>query len=669
MSRSSPQANCLRMLAIDAVQKARSGHPGMPMGMADIAATLWMDFLKHNPCHPNWINRDRFVLSNGHGSMLQYALLHLTGYDVSIDDLKSFRTLHSKTPGHPEWGMTPGVETTTGPLGQGLANAVGMALAEKMLAAQFNRPGYDIIDHYTYVFAGDGCLMEGVSHEACAFAGTHELSKLIVFYDDNGISIDGEVSPWFSEHVAGRFQAYHWHVLDAVDGHDPKAIHAAIVAAKNDPRPSLIACKTTIGWGSPNLAGSEKSHGAPLGDDEIAQVRETLAWPHAPFEVPDVVYALWDAKLKGQDEEAAWQAKWLDYQQAFPDLSSDLSRRMAGQLPASWGDMAEKWLKNAENCPDMATRQSSLAWLNQAAKDVPELLGGSADLSGSNGTLWQGAVPVTAEQPRGRYLRYGVREFGMTAMMNGLALHGGFIPYGGTFLVFSDYARNAVRLAALMGIRVIMVYTHDSVALGEDGPTHQPIEHLASLRTIPKLMVWRPADAVEVAAAWIEAMSYQGPSALVLSRQTVPTLKHADTSEVALGGYTIYGDAESSDIALIATGSEVSLAIEAAKQLQQQSRPVHVVSMPCVKRFLSQPLAYQRQVLPESGCVRLAIEAGVSDTWWRFVSHPSHIIGIDEFGVSATGEAAMAHFGFSVSHLVDRVNQVCENQLSLNEQE
>ena len=660
------QANCLRALTMDAVQHANSGHPGMPMGMADIATVLWQKHLCHNPSDPKWINRDRFILSNGHGSMLQYALLHLSGYDLSINDLRNFRQLHSKTPGHPEFGHTPGVETTTGPLGQGLANGVGMALAERMLANQFNQPDHTIIDHFTYVFAGDGCLMEGVSHEASALAGTWALGKLIVFYDDNNISIDGEVSPWFNENVAQRYLAYGWHVIESIDGHDPEAINMAIEQAKQDSRPSLLCCKTIIGWGSPNVAGSAKSHGAPLGEEEIKRVRQAINWSHPPFVIPNELYNSWDAKQRGQTKQHAWQVRYNHYRQTHPELANELERRTRGDLPENFEKIQAHWLQSAAQLKAMATRQSSKAWLEQAQADLPELIGGSADLSGSNGTLWKNASIQSPNNPTGRYIHYGVREFGMTAIINGIALYGGFVPYGGTFLVFSDYARNAIRLAALMKLRAIMVYTHDSVALGEDGPTHQPIEHLVALRAIPNLKVWRPADAVETAAAWIAALQYQGPSALVLTRQTLPNLNIKHTANIQRGAHVVYASGQRCDAVVIATGSEVQLAVQAAEQLAEQSIQVQVVSMPCVKQFLKQDKTYQDQILRPDVATRCAVEALSGDTWYRFVNHPDQIIAIDEFGVSAKGEDALAYFDISVTAIINRIHILLNNAVTMN---
>lgn len=645
-------ANAIRILAMDAVQQANSGHPGMPMGMADIATVLWQDFLSHNPCNPHWFNRDRFILSNGHGSMLQYALLHLTGYDLSMEDLKAFRQLHSKTPGHPEYGETPGVETTTGPLGQGLANGVGMALAEKMLATTFNRPEYTIVDHYTYVFIGDGCLMEGISHEVCSFAGTLGLGKLIVLYDDNRISIDGCVDPWFNENVPERFHAYHWHVVPHVDGHDPEAIHQAILAAQaTSDKPSLICCKTTIGHGAPTLAGTEHCHGAPLGDKEIADARHAMGWMEAPFTMSEAIYAGWDARAVGAGREMAWSKLFAAYHAQYPALAQAFSRRIQGDLPVSWPSVVNDFLtKVTEKKANMATRKASQEALNALAPVLPELFGGSADLTGSNNTDWSGSRAITHDDFSGNYLHYGVREFGMSAMMTGIALHGGFIPYGGTFLVFSDYARNAVRLAALMKQRVIFVYSHDSIGLGEDGPTHQPIEHIAMLRMTPNVHVWRPADTLETAIAWQQAIERkEGPSALLLSRQTLAycTERHEVTidklDDIRRGAYVLwdnynYGNKqENPEIIFIATGSEVDIALQAAHQLAEMSpsHRVRVVSMPCSEVFKQQSQDYQQQVLPRHITARIAIEAACSDYWYQYVGLNGGIMGIDRFGLSA----------------------------------
>lgn len=667
-------ANAIRALAMDAVQKARSGHPGMPMGMADIAEVLWNDFLHHNPTNPQWFNRDRFILSNGHGSMLQYALLHLTGYDLSIEDLKAFRQLHSKTPGHPEHGDTPGIETTTGPLGQGLANGVGMALAEKMLASQFNKPGYDIIDHYTYVFVGDGCLMEGISHEACSFAGTLGLGKLIVFYDDNNISIDGHVDTWFNENVPERFRAYHWHVVPCVDGHNAEAIKKAILEAKSiSDKPTLICCKTTIGYGAPTLAGSEHCHGAPLGDKEIEATRQALNWSSPPFDISDDIYASWNAKEQGNKREIAWNTLFSAYQTQHPELAQNLTRRIQGHLPETWESTVQQFCETViskKGCP--ATRKASQETLNAYAPVLPELFGGSADLTGSNNTDWSGSKSVTHDNFNGNYLHYGVREFGMSAMMTGIALHGGFIPYGGTFLVFTDYARNAVRLAALMKQRVIYVYSHDSIGLGEDGPTHQPIEHAAMLRMTPNLHVWRPADTLETAVAWQMAIERQdGPSALLLSRQNLNYCSERDNIEsttaidrIRRGAYILFENSPSQlpELIFIATGSEVSIALEAAHMLAKQHHRVRVVSMPCCELFKQQDLEYQHYVLPPQISARIAIEAGVSDYWYQYVGLCGKIMGIDRFGLSAPGAEIFEDFKLNAESAVQAARKLMQHQ-------
>lgn len=653
-------ANALRFLSIDAVEKAQSGHPGMPLGMADIATVLWHEFLQHSPNNPLWFNRDRFVLSNGHGSMLLYALLHVTGYKVSIEDIKAFRQLHSKTAGHPEHGECPGVETTTGPLGQGLANAVGMALAEKMLAQQFNHPDLSLVSHFTYAFVGDGCLMEGISHEVCSLAGTLQLGKLIVFYDDNGISIDGEVADWFGDDSSLRFQGYHWQVIGPIDGHDPAAIRAAIKTAQAEKhKPSLIICKTIIGYASP-VAGSEKSHGAPLGTDGVAAVREQLHWPYPPFVIPDEMYAAWDHRQAGESLENAWLEGCEQYRHKHPEQYDGFLRRIQGDLPDDWLTFAQEILERAiHQEKPMATRKCSQWCLEAFAQHLPELLGGSADLTGSNNTDWSGSVKITAQQMGGNYLHYGVREFGMAAMMNGIALHGGFIPYGGTFLVFVDYARNAVRLSALMKIRVIYVFTHDSIGLGEDGPTHQPIEHATMLRTTPNMDVWRPADLLETAVAWQQAIGrHQGPTALLLTRQNLPALPHQPQAIefIQRGGY-ILADCEGlPDGIILATGSEVSLALEAAVQLRKQhDYQIRVVSMPCCERFLQQTQDYQNAVLPSQVRCRIAVEAGSTAYWYRFVGLDGAVIGIDRFGVSAKAEDAYAALGITVDHIIKKV--------------
>jgi len=655
-------ANAIRALSMDAVQQANSGHPGMPMGMADIAEVLWNDYLRHNPANPNWPDRDRFVLSNGHGSMLLYSLLHLTGYALPLDEIKRFRQLHSMTPGHPEYGYTPGVETTTGPLGQGLANAVGMALAEKTLAARFNRDGHEVIDHWTYAFAGDGCLMEGISHEACSLAGTLGLGKLVVFYDDNGISIDGPVEGWFTDDTPGRFAAYNWHVVPDVDGHDPAAVRAAIEAARAETdRPSIICCKTVIGWGSPNKQGKEESHGAALGDDEIALVRETIGWPHAPFEVPEEIYAGWDARTGGAEREADWNNRMAAYREACPELAAELDRRLAGELPEGWAEHAEQLLEQTDAAAEkVATRKASQAAIGGFAEALPELLGGSADLTGSNNTRWKGATDIDSRHADGGYLYYGVREFAMSAIVNGIVLHGGFKPFGGTFLMFSEYARNAVRMAALMKIPSIFVYTHDSIGLGEDGPTHQAVEQIATLRLIPRMEVWRPCDAVETVAAWRRALERtDGPVAMAFSRQGLPPQKRdaKQKAAIARGGYVLMDCDGEPDVTLIATGSEVHLATGAAERLGADGIQARVVSMPCLDRFEAQDRAWQDAVLPRGGR-RVAIEAGVTGGWKGVVGPDGAVVGIDTFGESAPSGDVMKHFGFTVDHVVETAREV-----------
>ena len=647
-------ANAIRALSMDAVQQANSGHPGMPMGMADIAEVLWRDNLRHNPANPKWPDRDRFVLSNGHGSMLLYSLLHLSGYDLPMAELRNFRQLHSKTPGHPEYGETPGVETTTGPLGQGLANAVGMALAEKVLANRFNRGGHEIVDHYTWVFLGDGCLMEGVSHEACSLAGTLKLGKLVCFYDDNGISIDGEVHGWFTDNTPQRFEAYGWHVVPKVDGHDAAAIEAAIQAAKADPRPSLICCKTIIGWGSPNKQGTEATHGAPLGDAEIVATRAELGWTAAPFVVPDDIRAGWDARAKGAAVEKAWQRRFADYRAAHPELAAEFERRQRGDTPADWrGKLQEFVAAQIEKPAAIATRSASQQVLNVLGAAIPEMLGGSADLTGSNNTNHKLSQSVGDPAEGGNYIHYGVREFGMCAIMNGIALHGGFIPYGGTFLVFSDYARNAARMSALMQQRVVLVFTHDSIGLGEDGPTHQPVEHVASLRLIPNMRVWRPCDTVETAVAWGDSIdNMKGPTSLILTRQVLPPMPRtpAQVAAIARGGYVLIDSAGAPELVLIATGSEVGLAAEAAQLLAAQGRRVRVVSMPSTSVFDAQDAAYRASVLP-AGTKRVAIEAGSRESWWRYVGLDGAVIGMDTFGASAPAKKLFEHFGFTAANV------------------
>jgi transketolase len=649
-------ANALRFLAIDAVQAANSGHPGMPMGMADIAEVLWRHHLKHNPANPDWVDRDRFVLSNGHGSMLIYALLHLSGYDLPIEELKRFRQLHSRTPGHPEFGMTPGVETTTGPLGQGLANAVGMALAERLLAETFNRAEHAIVDHYTYAFIGDGCLMEGVSHEVCSLAGRLSLSKLIVFYDDNDISIDGHVKPWFADDTPKRFEAYGWRVVPHCDGHDPDSIEAAIRIAKTQTgRPTLICCKTMIGFGSPNKGGTHDVHGAPLGASEIANTRRQLEWPFAAFEIPDDVRRGWDASARGEAAEEVWTANFAAYRAAYPEAAAEFERRTRGELPGDWHARVAALLdKLATQTGAVATRKASQNVIEAVAPLLPELLGGSADLTGSNLTNWSGTRPANRE-PGGNYVSYGVREFGMTALANGIALHGGFIPYTATFLVFSDYARNAIRMASLMRLRQLMVYTHDSIGLGEDGPTHQPIEQAASLRLIPGLDVWRPADAMETAVAWTAALERQdGPSCFLLSRQNLPALSRTaeQLAGIRLGGYVLrHADAEIPQVVLIATGSEVAVAVDAQAALRAEGIAACVVSMPCQRRFDLQAQAYRQEVLPPSLPI-VAVEAGHPDLWWKYLGGHGAVVGIDRFGESAPAAELYEFFGITVARVV-----------------
>lgn len=653
-------ANALRALAMDAVQAANSGHPGMPMGMAEIALALWGRHLRHNPANPKWADRDRFVLSNGHGSMLLYALLHLTGYDLPLDELRRFRQLHSKTPGHPEYGLTPGVETTTGPLGQGLSNAVGMAIAERLLAEEFNRPGFEIVDHRTYVFVGDGCLMEGISHEACSLAGTLGLAKLVAFYDDNGISIDGKVAAWFNDDTPKRFEAYGWHVIRDVDGHDVDAVDRAIREAKAVAgRPSLLCCKTVIGKGAPNKAGSHDAHGSPLGKEEVAATRAAIAWDHGPFEIPPQVYEGWEARAAGAAAERAWNEKFAGYEQAYPQLAAEFRRRVAGDLPANWAAHCAASIKgvNAKS-ETIATRKASQNAIEAIAPQLPELVGGSADLAWSNLTVWSGSRPVT-RRDGGNYIYYGVREFGMCAVMNGMALHGGLIPYGGTFLVFSDYARNALRMAAIMRQRVIYVFTHDSVGLGEDGPTHQPIEHAASLRLMPNLDVWRPSDTVETAVAWVAAIERNnGPTALILSRQNLPFNKRDAHTLAAIrrGGYVL-ADVQDPKVVIIATGSEVQLAFGAKQKLAEEGVRVRVVSMPCTSVFDRQPPMYRDAVLIPS-VPKVAVEAGVSDYWRKYVGLDGAVVGIDRYGESAPGQKLFEYFGLTVDNVVKAVKSV-----------
>ncbi len=656
-------ANAIRALSMDAVQQANSGHPGMPMGMADIAEVLWNDFLRHNPANPKWPDRDRFMLSNGHGSMLHYSLLHLTGYDLPIDELKQFRQLHSKTPGHPEYGYAPGIETTTGPLGQGITNAVGFALAERTLAAQFNRPGHTIVNHYTYVFLGDGCLMEGISHEAASLAGTLGLGKLIAFYDDNGISIDGEVHGWFTDDTPKRFEAYHWHVIPNVDGHDADAIKRAIEEARSvTDKPSLIALKTIIGWGSPNKQGKEECHGAALGKDEVALVRETIGWPYPPFEIPEHIYEGWDARELGAKWEADWNDRFENYRSEYPELAAEFERRIAGDLPRDWPEKSAAFVaKVNEKAETIATRKASQNAIAGYAPLLPELIGGSADLAGSNLTLWLGARDVNAGDKSGNYIYYGVREFGMAAIMNGIVLHGGFRPYGGTFLIFSDYARNALRMAALMKAPAIYVLTHDSIGLGEDGPTHQPVEQTASLRLIPNMDVWRPSDAVETAVAWKVAIERKdGPTSLILSRQNLAYISRSADQLAAIerGGYILRDTAGSPDAIIIATGSEVELAVKAQERLAEQGKNVRVVSLPSTRVFEAQDSAYRDSVLPPSITKRVVVEAGVTSPWYKYAGFEGKVIGLDRFGESAPAGLLFKEFGFTVDAVVKAVEEL-----------
>ena len=656
-------ANAVRALSMDAVEAANSGHPGMPMGMADLAEVLWNDFLAHNPADPAWFNRDRFVVSNGHGSMLLYSLLHLTGYDVPLEQLRNFRQLHSMTPGHPEYGDTPGVETTTGPLGQGLANAVGMAIAEKILAARYNRPDFDVIDHRTWVFLGDGCLMEGISHEACSLAGTLGLGKLVAFWDDNGISIDGEVEGWFTDDTPARFRAYGWHVIEAVDGHDAEKVRSAIEeAVSQSGRPTLICCRTVIGRGAPNKQGTEAAHGAALGAGEVAAARENLGWSHPPFEIPDDIRQAWDTREQGRQRQADWDALFARYREAHPEAAGELQRRIRGELPAEWADAARALIRETDQAADkVATRKASQKALDTFGPLLPELVGGSADLAGSNGTLWSGARALGPGQADANYIFFGVREFAMSAIVNGMALHGGFIPYGATFLVFSDYARNAVRMSALMGVGSIFVDTHDSIGLGEDGPTHQPVEHLASLRMIPNLHVWRPCDAVESMVSWQAAVERRdGPGVLVFSRQGLPHQpRDAEAIEgIRRGGYVLRDCEGMPQALIIATGSEVATAVAAAEQLEADGTRVRVVSMPCTRVFDEQDANWRDQVLPPEVTARVAVEAGVSDFWYRYVGTRGRIVGMDSFGASAPAGDLFEHFGFSVDNVVRAVKSV-----------
>ncbi|HGS4620132.1 TPA: transketolase [Vibrio cholerae] len=663
MSSRKQLANAIRALSMDGVQKANSGHPGAPMGMADIAEVLWRSHLNHNPQNPNWADRDRFVLSNGHGSMLIYSLLHLSGYELSIDDLKNFRQLHSKTPGHPEYGYAPGIETTTGPLGQGITNAVGMAIAEKALAAQFNKPGHDIVDHFTYVFMGDGCLMEGISHEACSLAGTLGLGKLIAFWDDNGISIDGHVEGWFSDDTPKRFEAYGWHVIPAVDGHDADAINAAIEAAKAETsRPTLICTKTIIGFGSPNKAGSHDCHGAPLGNDEIKAAREFLGWEYAPFEIPADIYAAWDAKAAGASKEAAWDEKFAAYANAYPAEAAEYKRRVAGELPANWEAATSAIIAELQANPaNIASRKASQNALEAFGKLLPEFMGGSADLAPSNLTMWSGSQSLTAEDASGNYIHYGVREFGMTAIINGIALHGGFVPYGATFLMFMEYARNAMRMAALMKVQNIQVYTHDSIGLGEDGPTHQPVEQIASLRMTPNMSTWRPCDQVESAVAWKLAIERKdAPSALIFSRQNLAQQPRSaeQVANIAKGGYILKDCAGQPELILIATGSEVELAVAAYEQLSAEGKAVRVVSMPSTDAFDKQDAAYREAVLPSAVTKRIAIEAGIADFWYKYVGFGGRIIGMTSFGESAPAGELFKLFGFTTENVVKQAKEL-----------
>ncbi|HAH6909921.1 TPA: transketolase [Escherichia coli] len=656
-------ANAIRMLSVDAIQKANSGHPGAPMGMADIAEVVWRRHLRHNPKNPQWFNRDRYVQSNGHGSMLIYALLHLTGYDLSMDDIRDFRQLHSRTPGHPEYGYTPGVETTTGPLGQGVANAVGMAIAEKALAAEFNKPGFNIVDHHTWLFLGDGCLMEGISHEACGLAGTLKLGNLIAIWDDNGISIDGHVEGWFAEDTAARFRAYGWHVIEGVDGHDPEAVDAAVREAKSvTDKPSLLCCKTIIGFGSPNKANSHDCHGSALGADEVALVRECLQWPYAPFEIPGEIYAEWDATEKGAQVQQEWDALFADYAKQWPELAAEFTRRMKGNLPAGWVENMQKYVHDLQSHPAaLATRQVSQKCLNHFADMLPELMGGSADLSPSNLTRHQKSVDFTGENPAGNYISYGVREFGMSAIMNGLALHGGFIPYGGTFLMFMEYARNALRMAALMKIRSVFVYTHDTIGLGEDGPTHQPVEQLASLRLTPNMETWRGCDQVEVAVAWQQAIERKdGPTSLVLTRQPLAQQPRtaAQLAEIARGGYVLSDCDGQPEMILISAGSEIELVVSAAKALTEEGRKVRVVSLPCTERFDNQDAAYKESVLPKAVRKRLAVEASIAGFWERYVGLDGKVIGMTSFGESAPANVLFKHFGFTPENVLAQAREL-----------
>ena len=657
-------ADTIRVLSMDAVQKAGSGHPGAPMGMADIAEVLWRDFLKHNPTNPNWPDRDRFILSNGHGSMLIYSLLHLSGYDLTMADIQSFRQLHAKTAGHPEYGYAPGIETTTGPLGQGITNGVGMALAEKVLADQFNRPGHDIVDHHTYVFMGDGCMMEGISHEACSLAGTLGLGKLIAFWDDNGISIDGEVEGWFSDDTPKRFEAYGWHVIADVDGHNAQSIRRAILEAQAETsKPTLICCKTIIGFGSPNKSASHDCHGAPLGEEEVALVRQNLGWEYAPFEIPHEIYQAWDAKVAGKDAEAQWANRFVEYESAYPELAAEFNRRVKGDLPENWAQISEDVIKTLQAKPEtIATRKASQNAIEAFGAHLPEFLGGSADLTPSNLTNWSGSKAITAQDASGNYLSYGVREFAMSAMMNGIALHGGFIPYGGTFLMFMEYARNALRMAALMKQRSIFVYTHDSIGLGEDGPTHQPVEQIASLRLTPNMSTWRPCDQVETAVAWKAAVERtDGPTSLIFSRQNLVQFERDEETleNIAKGGYILSDCDGEPELILIATGSEVALAMDAKAQLNNVR--CRVVSMPATDVFDAQSAQYQQHVLPTNVTKRIAIEAGIRDYWFKYAGLQGEIIGMTSFGESAPADQLFEMYGFTVANVVDTAKRMMEN--------
>ncbi len=659
-------ANAIRALSMDAVQRANCGHPGAPMGMADIAEVLWNDYLQHNPQNPDWSNRDRFVLSNGHGSMLIYSLLHLSGYELSIDEIKNFRKLHSKTPGHPEYGYAPGIETTTGPLGQGISNAVGMAVAEKVLAAQFNRDGHEIVDHHSYVFLGDGCLMEGISHEVCSLAGTLGLGKLIAFYDDNGISIDGEVEGWFTDDTPARFGAYGWQVLANVDGHDADAIKAAIESARAETAmPTLICCKTVIGFGSPNKQGTSGVHGAALGADEVAATRAELGWTHAPFEIPDSIYSGWDAISKGKSAEKEWNKRFAAYQAAYPELAAEYRRRIVGDLPTDFNDKANAYIAQCQASGDnIATRKASENCLNAYGPELPELLGGSADLAGSNNTIWSGVKGITADDASGNYLYYGVREFGMSAMMNGITLHGGLMPYGATFLMFMEYARNAVRMAALMKQRSIFVYTHDSIGLGEDGPTHQPVEQLTSLRSTPNLTTWRPCDTVESAVSWKSAIqSADGPTALIFTRQGLPHQQRTEeqVADIARGGYVLMQESGNKvDAIIISTGSEVGLAMDAANILRDEGKSIRVVSMPSTDKFDRQDAAYREAVLPSNVLSRVAVEAAHVDFWYKYVGLDGRVVGMTTFGESAPASDLFKYFGITVDAVVDEVRSLID---------